>query len=202
MRLTFERDLDLILSLASTIADAFAKISGRYDLREDAASDAVVALLEVEFDPNRDGWKSYLKTRVVGKLLRDLQQKTGRRLKVPPQFVSFVDVADPNDGPEEEPEEEPNEETSDDDAIARAISQFAERDRALIRDWIEGKKQIEIARELRLSRGRISQILTLFKKFARFYRKHGRGVAIVETKDERPTEKEKERCPLFYAKNE
>ena len=200
-RLTFERDLDLILSLASSIADAFARISGRYDLREDAASDAVVALLGIDFDPDRDGWRSYLKTRAVGLLLRDLQTKTGRRLKVPPAFVPFMESTAPI---EEEPDEDAEEEgaTSDDDAIRRAIERFAERDRALVRDWIAGKKQIEIARELRLSRGRISQILTLFKNFARFYRRHGGGVAIIDTRDERPTEKEKKRCPLFYERND
>lgn len=195
MLLTFERDLDLILSLASSIGDAFARVSGRYDLREDAASDAVLALIAVEFDPDREGWKQYLKTRVLGKLLRDLQTRTGRRLKVPPAFVQYVEGVASEDPPEEE------DETSDEDAIRKALEQFAERDRALIQDYVEGKKQIEIARELRLSRGRISQILTKFKSLARFFREFGGGVAIVETKNERPSEKEKTNCPLFYERD-
>lgn len=193
-RLTFEKNLDLILSLASTIAYAFAKISGRYDLREDAASDAVLALIDVDFDPGRDGWKQYLKTRVLGRLLRDFQTRTGRRLKVPPEFVQYVDELQ---AVEEDP---PEDRTKDEEAIAKAIELFAERDRELIYEYCDGKKQKDIAEARRLSRGRISQILTKFKRLARFFRQYGGGVAIIETNAERPTKKEEEECPLFYAK--
>lgn len=176
MLLTFERDLDLILSLASSIGDAFARASGRFDLREDAESDALVELLDIEFDPEDPGWQAYLKKRVGGVLFRRLQNESGSRLKEPPKFVSIVeDVAAP------EPEEEEPEAMSAADAVKKALGLFSLRDQTLLLAWQTGIKQTELAKELRLSNSRISQIVSAFKAFAKCYREHG-GVVIVDTK--------------------
>lgn len=193
MRLTFEHDLEIMLKLAASIADSVARASGRFDLREDAESDALVELLEIEFDPENPGWQAYLKKRVGGVLFRRLQNESGSRLKEPPKFVSIVeDVAAP------EPEEEEPEAMSAADAVNKALGLFSSRDQTLLLDWQAGIKQTELAKKLRLSNGRISQIVSAFKALARFYRDHGGGVVIVDTKKEEVTEEEKKKWPLLY----
>lgn len=190
MRLTFERDLDLIRSLASAIADAFVKISHRRDWRDDAESDAILKLVETEFDESKPGWKSYVKERVLFKLIRNLQTQTGRRLKKPPEFTSLeFDLA--------EPEPTDCDRTEERAAIARALERFDGQDRLILNDFVGGKTPADIASAHNVSVAQVSKILAKFKSFARFYRNNS-GVAIVETRYKTPSEKEKKKCPLFY----
>ena len=195
-RLTFEdkKDLATILELSKKIAAAFVRITGRRDLGGDAENDAVIALLSIEYDATNAGAKSYLKKRALGQLIRDYQNKTGQRLKNKPRFVEYVETATratvEDDGARAD-------EINDKTAIDKALRTFPQRDRAFLSEWITGKKQIKIAADLGLTRGRISQIISQFKSRARFFRQYDDAVVIVNPLAETLTAKERAALPLF-----
>lgn len=194
-KLSFNNDVDVekILKLSATIAAAFVRITGRRDLKDDATNDAALALISIEFDETNAGARSYLKKRALGQLIRDYQNKTGQRLKNKPHFVEYTETAT------RAPETSDDDGDADDDKIAieNALRQFPQRDRAFLAAWVAGKKQIKIAADLGLTRGRISQIITRFKHKARFFKEYGGGVVDVDPYKEPMTEKEKSKYPLF-----
>ena len=194
-RLTFEdkKDLATILELSKKIAAAFVRITGRRDLGGDAENDAVIALLSIEYDASNAGAKSYLKKRALGQLIRDYQNKTGQRLKNKPRFVEYVETATRATDDEIARADETNDKT----AIDKALQTFPQRDRAFLSEWITGKKQIKIAADLGLTRGRISQIISQFKVRARFFRQYDDAVVIVNPLAETLTAKERAALPLF-----
>ena len=194
-KLSFDNDVDVekILKLSETVAAAFVRITGRADLKDDATNDAVLALIEIDFDETNAGARSYLKKRALGQLIRDYQNKTGQRLKNKPHFVEYIETATRI----EDRYEPADDETTEKNAINDALKEFTTRDRAFLSEWLTGKKQIKIAADLGLTRGRISQIITRFKHKARFFKEYGGGVVDVDPYKEPMTEKEKAKYPLF-----
>ena len=195
-KLTFENDLDTILDLSKKIAVSFCRVTGRRDLRGDAENDAVLALLSVEYDPSNVGARSYLKTRALGQLIRDYQNKTGQRLKNKPQFCEYIETA----ARVEDRHEPTDDDATEKDALEKALQEFTTRDRAFLSDWIAGKKQIKIAADLGLTRGRISQIITRFKRKARFLKEFGGVVVVVDPARITLTDKERAAFPLFASR--
>lgn len=198
MRLTFNNDLDLLQRLARICALNFAKTINRNDLRDDAENDALILLLEIDFDAENEGWKSYLVKRVTGALIRRYQNETGGRLKNRPvvSALSF-DVAK-----EQEEEEPPPEvDAARGAAMRRAIALLSLKDQDVIKALIKGEKQKKIAAELHLSRGRISQIVKNYKVKVLQSIFYGQGVILIDLSKE-PCPKELEQaCPLFIVKN-
>lgn len=199
-KLTFENDLQTILDLSESISAAFVHITRRRDLKEDAKGDAILALINLEFNANNGGWRSYLKTRALGLLIRDYQNKTGQRLKRKPRFTEYLETASNSDDTK-------NDDCYSDDvdscktAINNALRHFPKKSRDVLSAWIAGKKQTEIAKELGLTRGRVSQIVSSFKTSARIYHDTGTAVAVVDPRTF-SDDKTRERYPLFFANNE
>ena len=192
-RLTFDHDLETLQKLAAKCAYNFCKTTRRNDLRDDAENDAIITLLETDFDETNDGWKSYLVTRVTGALIRQYQNATGGRLKNRPVVAPLsFDVAKEQD---EELVDDANERKSD--AMKRALFLLSAKDKKVINALLKGEKQKKIAARLKLSRGRISQIVKNYKVKVLQCVFYGQGVVIVDF-DKEPCPKElEERCPLF-----
>lgn len=199
-KLTFDDDLQTILDLSESISAAFVHITHRRDLKEDARGDAILALVNLEFNANNGGWRSYLKTRALGLLIRDYQNKTGQRLKRKPRFTEYLEAAPNSDDTK-------NDDCYSDDvdscktAINNALRHFPKRSRDVLTAWIAGKKQTEIAQELGVTRGRVSQIVSSFKTSACIYRETGAAVAVVDPRTF-SDDKTRERYPLFFANDE
>lgn len=199
-KLTFDDDLQTILDLSKSISTAFVHITRRGDLREDARGDAILALIGLEYNENNGGWRSYLKTRALGLLIRDYQNKTGQRLKRKPRFVEYLESATKAGDTDDDGA------LSDDSencktAINNALRHFPKRSREVLTAWLAGKKQTEIAQELGVTRGRVSQIVSCFKTSARIYRETGAAVEVVDPRtfaDERTRDK----YPLFFANDD
>lgn len=198
-RLTFADDLDTLTALSKSVAAAFVRISGRADLRDDAVNDALVALLSIDYDATNAGARSYLKKRALGALIRDYQRKTGRRLKNAPKFIEYTDAATVAP-PSFDDDDNGVDHTGDDDktAVEIALQCFSGRELEIIKEWLSGKKQIKIASDRNLTRGRISQIIAQFKHKARFIRQYGRRAVVVNPKLEPTTAKERAAMPLFF----
>lgn len=191
-RLTFD-NLETLQKLASKCAYNFCKTTRRNDLRDDSENDAIILLLETDFDETNEGWKSYLITRVTGALIRNYQNATGGRLKNRPVVspLSF-DVA-------KESEEEQTDDSAERkvDAMKRALYLLSTKDKKVINAVLKGEKQKKIAARLKLSRGRISQIVKNYKLKVLQCVFWGQGVVIVDF-DKEPCPKElEEKCPLF-----
>lgn len=193
MRLTFENDLELLQKLAAKCAFNFCKTTRRNDLRDDAESDALLLLIETDFDEKNEGFKSYLITRVTGALIRRYQNATGGRLKNRPVVspLSF-DVAKEQ---EEQPQEQ--DENKRKKAMERALKLLSYKDRGVIEGLIKGRKQKDLAVDYKLSRGRISQIVKAYKTRVLQSYYYNQGVIIVDFRREPIPKELEEKCPLF-----
>lgn len=195
MRLTFD-DVERLQRLAKRAARLFVRTTGRSDELDDAESDAILLLLSFDYSEiyTREQVDAYLVKKTVGALVRKFKKATGRNLKNSPTFVDgveFVAVARPI---EDDDRPLPSRE-----AIRKAIDETkSRRDREILQKFANGSKVSELATEYGVTVGRISQILEVFKRRALFFRDYGGGVAIVDTFDERASEKERRKCPLFY----
>lgn len=190
MKLTFESDSELIIRLAQKCAKAFCRQVNNASLFDDAQNDAILLLLEYEFDTfySPEQINAYLKKRVVGKLIRNYQTVTGSRRKHKRERVDEADVEDTSRKVD----------SSTNDIIRRALVRSSAFKQLVISDYLEGWKQKDIAKKYGLSRGRISQIIGTFKRCARFIDEYGCTVAIVNTLEMTPSEKERAKFPLFY----
>lgn len=193
MRLTFDSHLETLQKIAAKCAYNFCKTTRRNDLRDDAENDAIIALLETDFDETNEGWKSYLVTRVTGALIRNYQNATGGRLKNRPVVAPLsFDVAKEQEEPPPDNAQERKEE-----AMKRALYLLSAKDKKVINAVLKGEKQKKIAARLKLSRGRISQIVKNYKLKVLQCVFFGQGVVIVDF-DKEPCPKELEtKCPLF-----
>ena len=146
MKLTFN-DLDRLMRLAARV--------GRRLRDEDAEHDALLELLDVEFDASYSerAADAYLVRTVVGRLIRRRQNETGARLKTPPVFMPLFDV--------EEEEEETDERWA---RLRRVVDRLEPDERRIAEALLEYKSQATTAAQLDVTRGRVAQVVAKLRR--------------------------------------
>lgn len=177
MKLTFD-DLERLTRLAKRI--------GKRLRDEDAASDAILELLDVEFDETRSerAIDAYLTQTVVGRLIRRKQNERGARLKTPPVFMPLFD--DEIEGTE-------SEEDNRWARLERVVDSLVGTDWRIAKTLLEVKTQKGTARALGITRGRVAQVV------AKIRRRVALDMAFEKAEEERDAPDElRKKYPLLF----
>lgn len=176
MRYTFQNDFPKIEKVAKASAKAFCAKCRRGDYYDDALNDSYILATEIDFDETRSDNEifSYLKLRIVGKLLRKLHNETGARRKTAHERVELVDIQDKRKTPVD---------VAQNEIVQRVIKRFPFYKQAIICDFLTLGKQKPVAKKHHLTKGRISQIIKEFKQAVRFADEYGFKVVLVPAHD-------------------
>ena len=176
MRYTFQNDFPKIEKVAKASAKAFCAKCRRGDYYDDALNDSYILATEIDFDETQSDKEifSYLKLRIVGKLLRKLHNETGARRKTAHERVELVDIQDKRKTPVD---------VAQNEIVQRVIKRFPFYKQAIICDFLTLGKQKPVAKKHHLTKGRISQIIKEFKQAVRFADEYGFKVVLVPAHD-------------------
>ena len=176
MRYTFQNDFPKIEKVAKASAKAFCAKCRRGDYYDDALNDSYILATEIDFDETRSDKEifSYLKLRIVGKLLRKLHNETGARRKTAHERVELVDIQD---------KRKTHVDVAQNEIVQRVIKRFPFYKQAIICDFLTLGKQKPVAKKHHLTKGRISQIIKEFKQAVRFADEYGFKVVLVPAHD-------------------
>jgi len=130
------------------------------DLVQNVMAEAVRAARK--YDPNKGAvFSTYFNKRINGIFIERIRRIKGRRFAYPEffsrgNFNNFEDVRNPT--------ERSIEDVDADDFLENASRDFSERDRKIVSLLVGGAKQKEIAKEIGVSRGMVSQLVSKIRK--------------------------------------